>query len=233
QNAAIREYLASKADFVGAMRLPSDAFRREGTAVVTDIVLLRKRADGEPAHHADAGWLSVATLAIDGAEVPVNRYFLKHPEMVLGTWSSKDTLYGEGYSVTSNGNLPEQLKAAIGRLPQFEPIQPSQDEEKPAPAFNPPPPERHISEGSFFIGDDRGIYQMEGGQGIPVVYGGTTLKEGGTMTGRRLAALMRLRDRARRVLQSQNEGWPAEHRDALRRDLNHSYDQFVQAYGPV
>ena len=46
QNAAIREYLASKADFVGAIRLPSDAFKREGTAVVTDIVFLRKRAPG-------------------------------------------------------------------------------------------------------------------------------------------------------------------------------------------
>ena len=48
QNAAIREYLASKADFVGAIRLPSDAFKREGTAVVTDILFLRKRAAGEP-----------------------------------------------------------------------------------------------------------------------------------------------------------------------------------------
>ena len=44
QNAAIREYLGEKADFVGAIRLPSDAFKREGTAVVTDIIFLRKRA---------------------------------------------------------------------------------------------------------------------------------------------------------------------------------------------
>ena len=81
-----------KADFLGAIRLPSDAFKREGTAVVTDIVFLRKRAPGEPAHHADPDWLGVAPLAIDGADVPVNRYFLNHPEMVLGTWSRKDTL---------------------------------------------------------------------------------------------------------------------------------------------
>jgi type I restriction-modification system DNA methylase subunit len=45
QNAAIREHLASRADFVGAIRLPSDAFKREGTAVVTDILFLRKRSD--------------------------------------------------------------------------------------------------------------------------------------------------------------------------------------------
>lgn len=233
QNAAIREYLASKADFVGAIRLPSDAFRREGTAVVTDIVFLRKRAPGEPARHADTDWLGVAPLAVEGVEVPVNRYFLNHPEMVLGTWSAKDTLYGEGYSLISNGELADQLKQAVDRLPEFAPIQPSQAEEQPAPSFTPPPPERHISEGSFFVGDDRVIYQTEGGQGVPVVYGGTTLKADGTMTGRRLAALIELRDRARRVLQSQNEGWPEAHRDDARRQLNWAYDRFVNNYGPI
>jgi hypothetical protein len=118
QNGALREYLASKADFLGAIRLPSDAFKREGTAVVTDIVCLRKRAAGQPAHHVDNDWLGIAPLTIDGAEVPVNRYFLNHPDMVLGQWSRKDTLYGgEGFSVTSTGNLSEQLKDATGRLP--------------------------------------------------------------------------------------------------------------------
>src|SRR6202011_1547416 len=91
QNAAIREYLGSKADFVGAVRLPSDAFKREGTAVVTDILFLRKRAPGEPAHHADPEWLGIAPHSIEGEEVMVNRYFLDHPEMVLGHWTRKDT----------------------------------------------------------------------------------------------------------------------------------------------
>jgi hypothetical protein len=71
QNAAIREYLASKADFVGAIRLPSDAFKREGTAVVTDIVFLRKRAPSVLASHIDDAWLSIAPLTVDGAEVSV------------------------------------------------------------------------------------------------------------------------------------------------------------------
>jgi hypothetical protein len=176
QNAAIREYLADKADFVGAVRLPSDAFKREGTAVVTDIIFLRKRAPGEPAHHADPDWLGVAPLEIEGVQVPINRYFLNHPEMVLGEWSRKDTLYGgEGYSLTSNGELAGQLKQAIDRLPKFDPIEPSKEEVPAAPAFVPPPPERHIGEGSFFVGDDRVIYQSEGGQGERVVYGGKLL----------------------------------------------------------
>jgi N12 class adenine-specific DNA methylase len=234
QNAAIRERLGAVADFVGAIRLPSDAFKREGTAVVTDIVFLRKRAAGKPANHVDPDWMGLAPLAIDGAEVPVNRYFLNHPEMVLGNWSRKDTLYGgEGFSVVANGDLQTQLKAALEQLPKFEAIQSFATEAEPAPAFVPPPTERHISEGSFFVGDNRIIHQSQGGQGVPVVYGGTTLKADGTLTGKRLAALVELRDRARRVLQSQNEGWPEANRDEARRELNRIYDRFVAAYGPI
>jgi trans-aconitate methyltransferase len=163
QNAAIREYLASKADFVGAIRLPSNAFKREGTAVVTDILFLRKRAAGEPANHVDADWLGIAPLSIDGVDVSINRYFLNHPEMVLGAWTRKDTLYGEGYSVRGSGDLAGRLKDAIQRLPQFSPPHASATEastiqDEPPRAFAPPPPERHISEGSFFIGSDRVIF---------------------------------------------------------------------------
>ena len=235
QNAGVREYLASKADFVGAIRLPSDAFKREGTNVVTDILFLRKRAPGEPEHHADTEWLRVAPLTIDGAEIGINQYFHHHPEMVAGTWTRKDTLYGgEGYSVDSNGELAGQLKVAIGHLPQFTPSQATAThDENPAPAFTPPPPLRHMGEGSFFVSDDRTICQSVGGQGLPVTYGGTLLKANGTMTGKRLAALVGLRDYARRVLQSQNEGWPEIHRKDARRELNAAYDRFVITYGPI
>jgi N12 class adenine-specific DNA methylase len=242
QNAALREYLGSKADFVGAIRLPSDAFKREGTAVVTDILFLRKRAPGEPAHHADPQWLGIAPLSIEGVDVPINRYFLNHPEMVLGTWTRKDTLYGgEGYSVLSNGDpgsspgqaLAGQLRQAIDRLPEFAPLQASTVQEEPVQAFTPPPPERHIAEGSFFVAENRTICQSVGGQAVPVVYGGTSLRADGTLTGKRLAALVGLRDRARRVLQSQNEGWPEAHRNEARRELNSAYDLFVAAYGPI
>ncbi|HXE51922.1 MAG TPA: DEAD/DEAH box helicase family protein, partial [Tepidisphaeraceae bacterium] len=200
---------------------------------MTDIVFLRKRAPGEPAHHVDADWLGVAPLQIDGAEVPVNRYFLNHPEMVLGNWSRKDTLYGgEGYSVTGSGDLAGQLKEAIGRLPRFSPLQPSPAEEPAAP-FVPPPQERHITEGSFFVADDKTVCQSEGGQTVPVTYGGTLLKADGTMTGKRIAALVGLRDRARRVLRSQNEGWPEVARNDARAELNRAYDRFVGSYGPI
>jgi N12 class adenine-specific DNA methylase len=234
QNAAIREYLADQADFLGAIRLPAEAFKREGTKVVTDIVFLRKRAPGTPACHVDPEWLLTAPLAIEGTQVPVNRYFHNHPEMVLGSWSRENQLYGDaGFSVRGNGDLAEQLAAAICRLPQAEapreiPAQPVKAE-----PFRRPPPERHIGEGSFFVGDDGVICQVHCGASEPVTHGSTVLRAGGTMMGRRLAALIRLRDAARLVLQSQNQGWPEAERVATRRALALIYDGFVSAYGPI
>ncbi len=233
QNAGLRETLAAKADFLGAIRLPSDAFRREGTKVVTDIVFLRKRANTQPAKHADPDWLQTQPFSVDGADIPINRYFLKHPEMVLGTWSRKDRLYDAGYSIVGNGDLAGQLRAAIRHLPEAAPSPAATPEKVASIAFRPPPPERHINEGSFFIEDDRIIRQVIDGCPEQVTYGGTLLKSDGTMTGKRLAALVGLRDHARRVLQSQNEGWPDSHRSDARRQLNRAYDLFVAAYGPI
>jgi N12 class adenine-specific DNA methylase len=233
QNAAIREYLASKADFVGAIRLPSDAFKREGTSVVTDIVCLRKRAVNEPPRHVDPDWLRVAPLSIEGVEVSINRYFLNHPEMVLGAFTRKDTLYGEGYSVQANGTLEEQLKSAIQLLPEHTPFRATRVLEPRTEVVPLPPVERHVSEGSFFVADNQAICQSLGGEAIPVVYGGTALKAHGTLTARRLAALIGLRDLARRVLRSQNDGWPETHRAEARRELNRAYDRFDGLYGPI
>jgi N12 class adenine-specific DNA methylase/predicted RNA methylase len=238
QNAATREYLAERSDFLGAIRLPSMAFKQEGTDVVTDLIVLCKRAPGQEARHADPDWLNTSQIGIGGLDVSINRYFQNHPEMVLGDWSRKDTLHAKGISLIANGELAIQLRDAIARLPKSQAVRAGADELKPptavtAPAFIPPPAERHIAEGSFFIADDKVIHQVEGGRGIPVVYGGTTLKADGTMAGRRLGAQIGLVSLARRVLQSQNEGWPEQHRTDARRALNRAYDQFAAIYGPI
>jgi N12 class adenine-specific DNA methylase len=233
RNAEVREYLASKADFLGAIRLPSDAFKREGTSVVTDVVFLRKRAHEDPPRHANESWLGIGTLTVEGVEVGINRYFLDHPEMVLGDWSRKDRLYGgiDGYSVTSNGDLAKQLAAAIGRLPKAEVTIPVVSAS--TSVFTPSPKLEHIAEGSFFIGPQRSIRQSLGGEAVTVNYGRGDLKADGTLVGRRMGVLIELRDSARRVLRSQNEGRTETERNEARRDLNRVYDRFVGAYGPI
>jgi SAM-dependent methyltransferase len=118
QHPGLRTHLAQQADFLGAIRLPAEAFAQEGTRVVTDILCLRKRALGEEARHADPAWLETASLAIEGVELPINQYFLQYPAMVLGTWSRHDRLYaGEGYTLRATGDLAAQLAAAIQHLP--------------------------------------------------------------------------------------------------------------------
>ena len=236
QNAAIREYLAERADFLGAIRLPSDAFKREGTAVVTDIIFLRKRAQGEPTAHVDPDWLETAPLAIEGTDCPINRYFHNQPDMVLGEWNREKQLYGgaHNYGLRSNGDLSEQLAAAIARLPRSEPtkIRPVEEEVVTA-RFARPPPLKHVTEGSFFVAADRSIQRIENGQAVPVTHGSRELRADGTLMGKRLAGLIELRDAARRVLQSQNEDWPETERRDVRRSLNRVYDRFVVGYGPI
>ena len=256
QNAAVRELLGSQADFLGAIRLPNDAFKREGTAVTTDILFLRKRAPGQAPNHADPEWLETSEIGIAGADLPVNRYFLNHHEMVLGDWSREHLLHGAvGFSVKSNGDLVSQLREAVGRIAGAEQsvaerpnpppsdqklgqVGPSLGEVTPrlrevTPAFVPPPPLRHITEGSLFVGDDKVIRQVENGTAEPVNYCGVLLKANGTPQGRKIGSLIELRDLARRVLQSQNEGWPETNRNDARRDLNRAYDRFAAQYGPI
>jgi SAM-dependent methyltransferase len=235
QHPGLRTQLAQQADFLGAIRLPAEAFAQEGTRVVTDILCLRKRAPGEEARHADPAWLETTPLAIEGVELPINRYLLQHPAMVLGTWSRHDRLYaGEGYTLRATGDLAAQLAAAIQRLPQrvytaprSAPVHPT----SPPPAL--PPLVPHLTEGSFFVTETKALMQIQQGTAVPVTHGTTPLQADGTLLGRRLAALIALRDQARRVLQSQNEGWPETQRQEARRVLNRVYDRFVATYGPI
>jgi hypothetical protein len=208
QSAALREQLAAKADFLGAIRLPSEAFKRQGTDVVTDILFLKKREEEAEPSHADPEWTRAEALNIEGADIPINLYFHRHPEMALGTWGREGRLYPGDYSLLSNGELAEQLRAAIERLPEGVYAGCSTQERAPPPlvSFTPPPPLAHIDEGSFFVGEDKTLLQVQGGQAVPVTHGDTPLKANGTMMGQRLAALIELRDHARHVLRSQNEG---------------------------
>jgi N12 class adenine-specific DNA methylase len=197
---------------------------------------------GGHTQHTDSAWLETAPLAIEGIDIPVNRYFLRHTEMVLGTWTRQDRLYASesGYSLISHGDLAVQLQDAVGRLPEGVYTCAKQPELSAAvgkpqtSATQLPPLEPHITEGSFFIGEDKTILQVQQGEGVPVTHGDKPLRADSTgLMGKRLAALITLRDHARRVLASQNEGWPEEHRQQARTLLNRAYDRFVASFGPI
>jgi hypothetical protein len=236
QDASVRESLAGRADFLGAIRLPSDAFKGEGTSVVADIVFLRKRAPGDPTRHADPAWLRTRPVLIEGATLPINGYFLDHPELMLGILSRKDRLYDSSYSLVGEGDLEARLRAAIRGLPEGA-TTPSKAAKPVAltaiAPLTPPPPLHHITEGSLFVGDDKVIRQIEDGTAQTVTYCGVLLKANGTPQGRKIGSLIGLRDLARRVLRSQNDGLSESTRSEARRALNAAYDRFVAQHGPI
>ena len=211
--------------------------------MVTDILCLRKRAAGEAPSHADPAWLETAPLAIEGIDIPINRYFLRHPEMVLGTWSRQDRLYASesGYSLHRHWRPRRAVRRTrYSRLPEGclrahnSPNCQRPQKNRSIPRLPLPPLEPHITEGSFFIDDDKTILQVQQGEGVPVTHGDKPLRaDSAGLMGKRLAALITLRDHARRVLQSQNEGWSEAHRQQARTLLNRAYDRFVGSYGPI
>ncbi|HVX15389.1 MAG TPA: hypothetical protein VHC22_29640 [Pirellulales bacterium] len=101
QNAELREHLAEKADFLGAVRLPSDAFRNEGTKVVTDIVFLKKRLPGDEPHHADSEWLSTRPLPSRTPKSPSTSIFFLTPK-----WCSAPGAARTDFTATATAWIP-------------------------------------------------------------------------------------------------------------------------------
>jgi N12 class adenine-specific DNA methylase len=116
----IRAALAEKADFVGAIRLPYTAFKKDaGTEVVTDILVFRKK---DASSYGLAQEFRVTREVASGKDkAVVNQYFADHPEMVLGTHSTKGSMYSENEYTVEPKKEPafgEQLKEAVGRFPE-------------------------------------------------------------------------------------------------------------------
>jgi adenine-specific DNA methylase len=97
QNSSVRKYIAQRADLLGAIRLPNTAFKSNaGTEVTADIIFLQKRdrmVDMEP------DWVHLGKTESD---IPVNSYFIEHPDMILGEMAFDDRMYGNRNETTCN-----------------------------------------------------------------------------------------------------------------------------------
>ena len=116
RNPAARREIAALADLAGAVRLPSGAHQRAaGTAVVTDLLIFRRR---EPGREPDAtGWEQTRMAELDGVQVPVNEYFLDHPDAVLGELRAARGAYNaEDLVVTAPGDTSAALARALTRI---------------------------------------------------------------------------------------------------------------------
>ncbi|WOB11220.1 helicase-related protein [Piscinibacter gummiphilus] len=227
---SIRAHVASEADLVGAIRLPSGTFERlASTSVQADLVVLQKRVSGKSAPAADwldLGYVPKAMLKAGCYDqyLRINSSFVRSPERVLG----KIDKVANGYEAVPTAVLDGDLKTALdGALPLFPegaytPRTSASAEQRPARNLAAAPPGSRP--GSFVIHDGR-IGRVEGEHV-------QDLHEQLNATARqRVAGMVDIRDRARALLNAQlGEAADAE-LESQRRSFNHSYDRFVQKHG--
>jgi predicted O-methyltransferase YrrM len=251
---AVREYLASQADLVGALRLPNTAFKENaGTEVTTDVIFLRKRLPGEDP--SDTAWVNTrAVTGQDDSEIHVNEYFADRPEMMLGKLASTGSMYGrQEVTLESDGReLGAALSEAIDRLPSNAFTAPhgrcqacGAFLDKDGQCNNPRCPgkrsfetkrrlaERGQMEGQYVI-QDEGVYQVESGQLVPHEKSGQLTKSGAeAMELRRIRGMLPVNHYAREVLRLNVEEASAEELADAQLLLNAEYDAFVAEFGPL
>lgn len=217
----VREYLAAHADLLGVIRLPNGTFQENaGTHVASDILFLQKR---DRMRLDMPSWTQVGET---DAGLTVNQYFIDHPEMVLGTLTTRTGQYGreEIACVPVEGKtLSEQLSEAIlnihGVYEAYE-MEELEEEMKDKSL----PADIDIQNYGFTVIDDV-VYQRRDSRMYPYESNATALN--------RIRGLIELRDCMRELIHAQlNDGTDAEV-EALQGELNQLYDSFAKKYGLI
>ena len=219
QNPEVRQYFANRADLLGAIRLPNNAFQRNAnTSVVADILFFQKR---DRAAITEPDWVQLKTTS-EG--YTVNSYFADHPEMVLGDFTTESTQYGKQevtVKVKEGADLAEQIKEAVkyiqGTITEQEILDTELEEQVVSIPADP-----NIKNFSFaLVGED--IYYRENSvmnkMELPVV------------TGERVRGMVAIRDATNRLLERQLEECSDEEVASLQAELNQVYDSFTAKYG--
>lgn len=227
ENPAVRKYLAERAELLGAIRLPNTAFKANaGTEVTSDIIFLQKRdkpLDIEP------DWVHLGKT-IDG--LPVNQYFIDHPEMVLGKIVQGNKLYGRGGDDTmcvpiEGADLKEQLKQAVanikGQIPEAA-VNIEQREKSPVESAQTIPADPNVKNFSYTVVDDK-VYYRENDEMI--------LQELHGSTEDRIKGLVDIRDCVRRLIDLQLNEYSESDIAEQQAKLNKMYDGFVKQNGRI
>lgn len=223
-NPVARKYMAERAELLGAIRLPNNAFKQTAnTEAVTDILFFQKREE-RINDTSDIEWLGTGKTE-DGFEV--NNYFIRHPEMVLGTFAKETGLYGaEGLTVKPDGrDLGEALAAAVNNLPQNIYENPEQvpidtEETESTDVFNIRPMCYIAMNGKVYMRVGETLVEQE----IPAFPKDAY---------ERIAGMIDLRNELRHVLDIQAEGCTDEALNRAQWKLNADYDRFVRKYGII
>ena len=219
ENSAVRKYLAQRADLIGAIRLPDNTFKRNaGTEVTSDIIFLQKR---DHITDLDQDWVHLDT---DENGIRMNRYFVQHPEMILGDMVMESTRFGpdSACKAREGEDLSEQLANAIQFL-QAE-IKPYELEELDEEEDRSIPADPSVKNFSYTVVDGQ-VYYRENSLMHPV--------EVSVTAENRIRGMIELRECVRRLIEYQTEGYPDEDIAAEQQKLNVLYDSFTAKYGLI
>ncbi|MFI1201624.1 hypothetical protein ACH4VR_19595 [Streptomyces sp. NPDC020883] len=227
-----RKQIAKYGDLIGAVRLPSGVFNDAGTSVVTDVLVLRRRADGD--EPGDTSWLNAPERKIGNVREHVNAYFTAHPEHVLGDLTTESSPYGPRLTVRGNpAQAVDQLRDALKNIADKAKAdghgyEPHPDGDNRPPVFLQTAREKHANDwtGRLYEGDDGKLYQhVNGGNPIAV--------EPSDGRGDQLRALMQLRDVAAELRALDRRNDEDERAEKLRAQLRDLHTAYVEQYGPL
>ena len=219
ENSAVRKYLAQRADLIGAIRLPDNTFKRNaGTEVTSDVIFLQKR---DHITDLEQDWVHLDT---DENGIRMNRYFVQHPEMILGDMVMESTRFGpdSACKAREGEDLSDQLANAIQFL-QAE-IKPYELEELDEEEDHSIPADPNVKNFSYTIADGQ-VYYRENSLMHPV--------EVSVTAENRIRGMIELRECTRRLIEYQTEGYPDEDIAAEQQKLNALYDSFTAKYGLI
>ena len=215
----VRQYLAARCDLIGAVRLPNTTFKSNaGTEVTSDILFLQKRGR---VLEQDAPWIHVGETE-NG--IPLNQYFIDHPEMVCGDMQMVSGPYGMRSTCVPNEQSPlaEQLDAALSTLhAEYTLVDEQEYAEEESGTIDADP---NVLNFSYTVKDDV-IYYRENSKMRAVKGGETALA--------RIRALVPLRDTCRELINAQLENFPDEYIQKLQVRLNDQYDAYRKKYGLI
>ena len=220
----VRKYLAQRAELLGAIRLPNNAFKANaGTEVVSDIIFLQKRdtpIDIEP------DWVHLGQTP-DG--LAVNSYFIDHPEMVMGTLASESTQYGrEDCTVLPipGADLAEQLREAVSHIQgSYHAVELTMDEGQTQEASTDVIPAAPSVKNFSFAAVDGEIYFREDS-----VMRHVNLND---MAKQRALGMISLRQTVNELIEYQLQDYPDEMITMKQKELERAYDQFTADYGLI
>lgn len=218
KNSKVREYLAKRADLIGAIRLPNNAFKNANTEVTSDIIFLQKR---EKMAVEMPDWAYTGRNS-DG--MPINQYFIDHPDMVLGKLEYTTGAYGQEVTCTpiEGEKLSEQLDRAVAKLRADMKVQKREERQDKERGIIPATAD--VQNFTHTLVDGK-LYFRENNVMTEVKQTGKDLE--------RMKGLHGLRQTLRELIDAQSRSCSDEELHGLQAKLNTQYDSFKKEYGSI